>query len=154
MMTTVTHMNCDVDASGLEPIVLKVGRQQSGTFVGSMFDRLLNVSHDCHHHGCKVDVTGAAVRMEREVVTQSKSALVHNVQDPHQQYLLNHCLFRSALSLASFYPPLAEAPSTGEIARFATDMEVDDDDDDDDDVFSLDDGFSSDSTESDKQGLA
>ncbi|CAD7065773.1 unnamed protein product [Tilletia caries] len=37
MMTTVTHMNCDVDASGLEPIVLKVGRQQSGTFVGSLF---------------------------------------------------------------------------------------------------------------------
>ncbi|CAD6897929.1 unnamed protein product [Tilletia controversa] len=147
-------MNCDVDASGLEPIVLKVGRQQSGTFVGSMFDRLLNVSHDCHHHGCKVDIAGAAVRMEREVVTQSKSALVHNVQDPHQQYLLNHCLFRSALSLASFYPPLAEAPSTGEIARFATDMEVDEDDDEDDDVFSLDDGFSSDSTESDKQGLA
>ncbi|CAD6890820.1 unnamed protein product, partial [Tilletia caries] len=62
MMTTVTHMNCDVDASGLEPIVLKVGRQQSGTFVGSMFDRLLNVSHDCHHHGCKVDIAGAAVR--------------------------------------------------------------------------------------------
>ncbi|KAL9935322.1 hypothetical protein V8E36_005670 [Tilletia maclaganii] len=78
-------------------------------------DRLVNVAHDCSHHNCTVENRRKRVRMERGTTSFYDAAIVHNTAG-QQHYLLNHCLFRSALMLQEIYPDLPPAPSAEEIA--------------------------------------
>ncbi|CAD6953434.1 unnamed protein product [Tilletia controversa] len=115
----VTLMKWNRDVQGLLPIILKEGEREIRSING--FDRLLNVAHDCHHHKCQVKSEARSVRMEREE-TQHKVAGVVHEEDGQQQYLLNHCLFRSALQLADMYPRLAEPPTEQNIAELAVEL--------------------------------
>ncbi|CAD6982690.1 unnamed protein product [Tilletia controversa] len=115
----VTLMKWNRDVQGLLPIILKKGEREIRSING--FDRLLNVAHDCHHHKCQVKSEARSVRMEREE-TQHKVAGVVHEEDGQQQYLLNHCLFRSALQLADMYPRLAEPPTEQNIAELAVEL--------------------------------
>ncbi|CAD6935122.1 unnamed protein product [Tilletia caries] len=66
----------------------------------------------------QVDIQATHVRMERESIEEYKPALVHCLAGA-QRYVLNHCLFRSASSLASLYPKVANPPTVKEIANIA-----------------------------------
>ncbi|CAD7065059.1 unnamed protein product, partial [Tilletia caries] len=115
---TVTNFEFETDVSGLEPVILREVGQSAGVVASTSIDRKLNVAHDCSHHGCQVDIQATHVRMERESIEEYKPALVHCLAGA-QRYLLNHCLFRSASSLASLYPKVPNPPTVKEIANIA-----------------------------------
>ncbi|CAD6932922.1 unnamed protein product [Tilletia caries] len=97
---TVTNFEYETDVSGLEPVILREVGQSAGVVAST------------------VDIQATHVRMERESIEEYKPALVHCLAGA-QRYVLNHCLFRSASSLASLYPKVANPPTVKEIANIA-----------------------------------
>ncbi|KAL9936415.1 hypothetical protein V8E36_004483 [Tilletia maclaganii] len=106
-------MIMETDLQGVEPAQLREDSQRM--YPAQHLDRLVNVAHDCSHHNCTVENRGKRVRMERGTTSFYDAVIVHNTAG-QQHYLLNPCLFRSALMLQEIYPDLPPAPSAEEIA--------------------------------------
>ncbi|KAL9934629.1 hypothetical protein V8E36_006404 [Tilletia maclaganii] len=109
----VTLMIMETDLQGVEPAQLREDSQRM--YPAQHLDRLVNVAHDCSHNNCTVENRGKRVRMERGTTSFYDAAIVQNTAG-QQHYLLNPCLFRSAVMLQEIYPDLPPAPSAEEIA--------------------------------------
>lgn len=82
-----------------------------------MIECIVNASHDCVTHQCKVQQDAVVVHQERQPTSMTKSGVVHS--NPNDAFILNSHLFRSHERLSIHYPKITASLSPSDIAHCA-----------------------------------
>lgn len=82
-----------------------------------MIECIVNASHDCVTHECKVQQDATVVHQEQQATSMTKSGVVHS--NPDNAFILNLHLFRSHKRLSIHYPKITASLSPNNIAHCA-----------------------------------